>query len=61
MTIFIILRGPQGERKVEEGVPYRMMPGEVVIGSDGSDRFPVDYDFRHCSSCGQDGVYETSG
>lgn len=31
----IILRGPNGERKVPEGAAYTKLPGEIVIGSDG--------------------------
>lgn len=31
---WILLRGPEGLRRVEEGVPYRKLPGEVVIGSE---------------------------
>ena len=30
----ILLRGPDGLRRVPEGVPYRKLPGEVVIGSE---------------------------
>lgn len=30
----IVLKGPNGIRRVEEGVPYRMLPGEQVIGSE---------------------------
>ena len=31
----IILRGPDGERKVLEGTAYTKLPGEYVVGSDG--------------------------
>ena len=27
----ILLRGPQGERWIEEGKPFRFFPGEVVV------------------------------
>lgn len=30
----IVLKGPNGLRRVEEGVPYRRLPGEQVIGSE---------------------------
>lgn len=30
----ILLRGPGGLRRVPEGVPYRKLPGEQVIGSE---------------------------
>ena len=29
----ILLRGPNGERRVMEGVVFRFLPGEVVVGS----------------------------
>lgn len=29
----IILEGPNGKREVMEGVPYRLQPGEKIIGS----------------------------
>jgi hypothetical protein len=31
---WILLNGPDGLRRVQEGVPYRMLPGEQVIGSE---------------------------
>ena len=30
----IVLRGPNGVRRVQEGMPYRLMPGEQVMGSE---------------------------
>ena len=30
----ILLQGPSGLRRVQEGVPYRLLPGEQVIGSE---------------------------
>ena len=33
---WIILQGPQGIRKVAEGVRYRLEKGEIVIGSEAS-------------------------
>jgi hypothetical protein len=30
----IVLQGPAGVRYVEEGVPYRLLPGEQVIGAE---------------------------
>ena len=30
----IILQGPNGQRKVQEGEPYRLALGEIVIGSE---------------------------
>ena len=33
MAYAIILEGPNGQREVAEGKPYRMLPGEKVIGS----------------------------
>jgi hypothetical protein len=32
--MMILLKGPDGLRRVEEGVPYRKLPGEVVVGSE---------------------------
>ena len=29
----IILEGPNGKREVMEGVPYRLLPGEKIVGS----------------------------
>jgi hypothetical protein len=29
----IVLQGPLGTRKVAEGVPYRLLEGEAVVGS----------------------------
>ena len=29
----IILEGPNGKREVMSGVPYRLLPGEKVVGS----------------------------
>ena len=29
----IILEGPNGKREVMEGVPYRLQPGEKIVGS----------------------------
>jgi len=29
----IILEGPNGKREVEEGVPYRLLPGEKIVGT----------------------------
>jgi len=31
--MIIVLRGPQGERHVPTGKPYKMLPGEKIIGS----------------------------
>lgn len=42
MTTWIILEGPEGKRKVQEGKPYRPKHGEVVIGVE-SDNEPVQY------------------
>lgn len=32
--MMIVLKGPDGIRRVPEGVPYRKLPGERVIGSE---------------------------
>jgi hypothetical protein len=32
--MLIVLKGPDGLRRVPEGVPYRKLPGEKVIGSE---------------------------
>jgi hypothetical protein len=32
--MMILLKGPNGLRRVPEGVPYRKLPGEQVIGSE---------------------------
>lgn len=34
---WIVLRGPDGIRRVQEGVPYRKLPGEKVVGSQMDD------------------------
>lgn len=31
--MWIILQGPEGTRRVPEGVPYRLLPGEQPVGS----------------------------
>ena len=33
MTIWIVIAGPKGERKVAEGAPFQLEKGEAVIGS----------------------------
>ena len=30
----IVLKGPEGIRRVGENVPYRLLPGEYVLGSE---------------------------
>ena len=30
----IVLKSPSGLRRVQEGIPYRLLPGEAVIGSE---------------------------
>ena len=32
--MMILLKGPNGLRRVPEGVPYRKLPGEQVVGSE---------------------------
>jgi hypothetical protein len=32
--MMILLKGPNGLRRVEEGTPYRKLAGEVVVGSE---------------------------
>ena len=39
--MMILLKGPDGLRRVPEGVPYRKLPGEKVIGSE-QDRLEAD-------------------
>ncbi len=40
----VILEGPQGRRTVEEGVPYKRLPGEKVVGSERSEERKEDHD-----------------
>lgn len=40
---WIILQGPNGQRKVQEGEPYRLEPGEMVVGSDKSGAGSADW------------------
>jgi hypothetical protein len=58
----IILKSPQGERLVEQGKPYKRLPGEERAGIDWQCGAPVagarQIVFRKCSSCGEKGVYE---
>lgn len=34
----IIVEGPQGKRKIESGTPFKLNPGEKIVGSDGEGR-----------------------
>lgn len=59
-----LLRGPAGERWLAENVPYTLLvdefivPGEInwACGPNALASRP----FKHCSNCGQDGVYEST-
>lgn len=62
-----LLRGPDGERWVEEQSAYRLFPGESIVPGAikwecGPNQEPeVDwskYKWRKCSNCGQLGVYQ---
>lgn len=37
MPKLILLKGPQGTRTVVEDVPFKFLPGEVVVGPVGDD------------------------
>jgi len=41
MGYWILLKGPGGERKVAAGVPYRLLPGEVIVGTQLDDAVPA--------------------
>jgi hypothetical protein len=41
MGHWILLKGPAGERKVMEGIPYRRLPGEVIAGTQLDDAVPA--------------------
>lgn len=64
-----LLRGPEGERWIEEQQTYRLLPGEAIVpgaikwacGPNQEDIIQIDwstYKFRKCSGCGEMGVYE---
>jgi len=40
MRHWILLKGPAGERKIMEGIPYRRLPGEVIVGTQLDDAVP---------------------
>lgn len=54
----IILEGPEGQRLVEAGVPYRRLPGEKIVGSERGQVAPPNFNFKLCSHCKQKGVFE---
>lgn len=55
----IILEGPEGQRLVEAGVPYKRLPGEKIIGSERGVEAPEEgFKFKFCSRCKQKGIFE---
>ena len=39
----IILDGPNGKRVVEAGLPYKLQPGEKIVGSERSNEIQVEH------------------